>query len=190
MNKELLEGENIFAIQGFLSGDDCDRLIALSEAIGYETATVGDVVVTGFRNNGRVILDDPALAAELWDKARPFLPRVGGWEPVGLNDRFRFYRYDVAETFAPHYDGSYWRGLDEESRLTFMIYLNEGCQGGGTHFYFPGGTLKLVVRPERGKALFFLHLQLHEGAPVTSGRKYALRTDVMYRATKEDIPIP
>jgi hypothetical protein len=29
-------------------------------------------------------------------------------------------------------------------------------------------------------ALVFLHLQLHEGAPVVEGRKYVLRTDVMY----------
>ena len=29
-------------------------------------------------------------------------------------------------------------------------------------------------------ALVFAHLQLHEGAPVLDGRKYVLRTDVMY----------
>lgn len=181
MDKELLDGENIFAIHGFLPGEVCDRLIARSEALGYEAATVGDVLVTQMRNNARVILDDPDLAAELWAPARPFLPDLGGWEAVGFNDRFRFYRYDTAEAFAPHYDGSVSREAGEESRMTFMVYLNEECQGGGTHFYYPGGTLKLVVRPERGKALVFLHLQLHEGAPVTGGRKYALRTDVMYR---------
>ena len=37
-----------------------------------------------------------------------------------------------------------------------------------------------------GKALVFLHLLLHEGAPVTGGRKYALRTDVMYRRLDPD----
>lgn len=142
---------------------------------------MGDVLVTEMRNNARVILDDPDLAAELWARARPFLPQVGGWEAVELNDRFRLYRYDVAEAFAPHYDGSVSRGTDQESRLTFMVYLNDGCQGGGTNFYYPGGTLNLAVRPERGTALVFVHLQLHEGAPVTGGRKYALRTDVMYR---------
>jgi prolyl 4-hydroxylase len=181
MDKELLDGENVFVIHEFLSYQECDDLIARSEALGYEPATVGDVLVTGFRNNARVILDDPDLAATLWARARPFVPQVGGWEAVGFNDRFRCYRYDLAEAFAPHYDGSVWRGLDEESMLTFMVYLNEGCQGGGTNFYYPGGTLKLAVRPERGKALVFLHQQLHEGAPVTGGRKYALRTDVMYR---------
>src|SRR4051794_6596741 len=181
MDKERLDGENVFVIHGFLSGEDCDRLIARSEALGYESATVGDVLVTEFRNNARVILDDPDLAAEFWARARPFVPQVGGWEAVGLNERFRFYRYDMAEAFAPHYDGSVSLGADQESRLTFMVYLNEGFEGGTTNFYFPGATLKFGVRPERGMALVFFHLQLHEGAPVTAGRKYALRTDVMFR---------
>jgi len=29
-------------------------------------------------------------------------------------------------------------------------------------------------------ALVFAHFQLHEGAPVLEGRKYVLRTDVVY----------
>lgn len=181
MRKESLDREDVFVLHDFLSGEECDRLIARSEALGYEAATVGDVLVTGFRNNARVILDDPELAAELWARARPLLPMVGGWEAVGLNARLRFYRYDVSEAFAPHYDGSYSPGDGTESRLTFMIYLNEGCEGGGTNFYAPGGTMRLGVRPERGKALVFAHLLLHEGAAVTEGRKYALGTDVMYR---------
>ena len=37
------------------------------------------------------------------------------------------------------------------------------------------------VKPETGKALVFFHYLLQEGTPVTAGRKYALRTDVMYR---------
>ncbi len=168
-------------IHGFLTGDECDDLIARSEAIGYEAATVGDVLLTQMRNNARVILDDPDLAATLWDRAKPLVPQIDGCEAVGLNDRFRFYRYGTGEAFAPHFDGSVCRGSDEESRLTFMVYLNEGCEGGGTNFYDPRGTLNLAVRPERGMALVFAHLRLHEGAPVTGGRKYALRTDVMYR---------
>jgi hypothetical protein len=30
--------------------------------------------------------------------------------------------------------------------------------------------------------LLFVHERKHEGAPVTSGRKYVLRTDVMYES--------
>jgi hypothetical protein len=39
---------------------------------------------------------------------------------------------------------------------------------------------RLEIKPERGMALVFVHRQLHEGAPVVQGRKYVLRTDVMY----------
>src|SRR5436190_303982 len=36
------------------------------------------------------------------------------------------------------------------------------------------------VKPVTGHALIFLHEMLHEGAAVSAGRKYILRTDVMY----------
>jgi len=129
MHKELRDGENVFVIHGFLSREECDRLIARSESLGYEAATVGDVLVTHMRPNSRVISDDPTLAAELWAWARPFLPPVGGWEAVGLHDRFRSYRYEATESFAPHRDRDYSPGDGTESLPTFMIYLNEACGG-------------------------------------------------------------
>src|SRR3954462_2209634 len=58
---------------------------------------------------------------------------------------------------------------------------NGDCEGGEMNFDHPGGPLKFGGRPGSGMALIFAHLQLHEGAPVRSGRKYALRSDVMCR---------
>ncbi|MBY0457399.1 MAG: 2OG-Fe(II) oxygenase, partial [Gemmataceae bacterium] len=111
-------------------------------------------------------------------------------EATGLNERFRFYRYDEGQTFRPHYDGHFARN-DERSQLTFMIYLSGDCEGGETVIYFsddglsqPDGA-QVRVKPEAGKALVFFHYLLHEGAPVTGGRKYVLRTDVMYRVGDE-----
>ena len=43
----------------------------------------------------------------------------------------------------------------------------------------PDGVTAVV--PEQGMALVFVHAVLHRGAPVTRGRKYVLRSDVMYR---------
>ncbi len=80
MEKELLDGDDIFVIHGFLSGEECDDLIARSEALGYEAATVGDVLLTQMRNNARVILDDLGLASTLWDRARPFIADFRGRE--------------------------------------------------------------------------------------------------------------
>jgi hypothetical protein len=66
-----------------------------------------------------------------------------------------------------------------------MIYLNDDFDGGATSFrYDYGGTSidgALHVTPRRGMALLFHHPILHRGDPVAVGRKYVLRTDVMYR---------
>ena len=55
-----------------------------------------------------------------------------------------------------------------------MIYLNDDFEGGAT--ILSG----ISVKPRRGMALVFIHELLHEGAPVTKGRKYVLRSDVMF----------
>lgn len=111
---------------------------------------------------------------------------------VGLNERMRILRYDKGTYFAPHYDGTYVRnmeaGLDrkgEVSFVTFQLYLNEGCGGGTTRFLARGrdrnGHMNFVdVMPKIGSVLLFQHDCYHEGAKVTSGRKYVIRSDVMY----------
>jgi len=51
----------------------------------------------------------------------------------------------------------------------------EEFEGGETNF--AGG---ISVKPETGMVLVFQHQLLHEGAAVTKGRKYVLRSDVMF----------
>ena len=97
-------------------------------------------------------------------------PTIGRSTAVGFNERFRFYRYDVGQKFAPHYDGHFQRDDGDRSELTVLFYLNDDFAGGETEFYTDDRTLRYSIRPERGMALVFAHLQLHEGAPVTSGR--------------------
>ena len=57
--------------------------------------------------------------------------------------------------------------------------INDGFEGGAAAFH--DSRPRLMITPEQGKALVFYHRQLHEGMPVVKGRKYVLRTDVMYR---------
>ena len=111
---------------------------------------------------------------------------------VGLNERMRILRYDAGTYFAPHYDGTYVRNMEagwdrkgEMSFVTFQLYLNEGCGGGTTRFLARGrdknGQVDYVdVVPKTGSVLLFQHDCYHEGARVTSGRKYVIRSDVMY----------
>src|SRR5262249_9725537 len=182
MHLQPLDGESVFVIHDLLSPPECAELIARSQALGYEVAAVGGELVPQLRNNGRAFLEDAALAAELWRRATLFVPaRLGATQACGLHERFRFYRYETAEQFGLHMDGSVRRGETEESQLTFMVYLSGVEEGGETNIYRAGGRLQFAVLPSPGKALGFDHRRLQEGAPVRRGRKYVLRTDVLYR---------
>jgi len=185
MNKEQIDGDRIFVVREFLTPEECGHFVARSERAGYEDATIttadGFVMAKEVRDNARLILDDASLAERWWSRAKPFVPEtIDGWRAVGLNERFRFYRYDSGQKFLPHFDGYFGRDNGERSQLTFMVYLNGDFSGGETRFFGDNRELHATVRPERGMALGFVHLQLHEGAPVVTGRKYVLRTDVMY----------
>ena len=97
-----------------------------------------------------------------------------------MNERFRIYRYQKYQEFRSHSDGKFHRSDLEESKLTFMIYLNDDFQGGGTNFD------DFVAWPETGMGLCFDHSLRHEGAMVLDGVKYALRSDIMYKAVHGD----
>ncbi len=193
MRKQLLtERDDLFVVHEFLSPEECEAYIALSEGVGFGDAPInsysGPVVRKDIRNNDRVMIDEPRLAAEIWERLQPHFPsRVQFWLPVGLNERFRFYRYDPGQQFDWHFDGCYERSPLERSAFTFMIYLNGGVAGGATEFNMRsrGGVQNddpiIRVQPEEGKALVFPHNILHRGAPVADGRKYVMRTDVMCR---------
>jgi prolyl 4-hydroxylase len=181
---QYLNGRKIFVIPQFLTPAECSAFIEKSEQIGYADAPIntsfGTVMLKDVRDNQRILLDDPELASVWWERAKELLVEEWfGWKVVGLNERFRFYRYDPGQRFAPHTDGCFERDTGEQSHFTFLVYLNDGFEGGATAFYESRDSL--LVWPQAGKALVFYHRQVHEGMPVARGRKYVLRTDVMYR---------
>jgi prolyl 4-hydroxylase len=170
---------SIFTIRDVLTADECQQMIAFAEQRGFDAATINALGVQRLdkdtRNNDRVIDDDFELAKRLWSRVEKFMPRMLSGRPVrGLNERFRYYRYTPGQRFAWHFDGSFARPNGEVSLLTFMIYLNEGYEGGETQFE------SVSVAGKLGMALVFEHELLHEGAEVTGGIKYVLRSDVMY----------
>jgi prolyl 4-hydroxylase len=171
--------DGIYVLPDVLTPDECRDVVAFTEARGYEAAPI--TTASGFkmrpdiRNNTRMVVDDRARADLLWQRTRDQIPAfLQGRQAIGLNERFRFYRYDPGERFAFHRDGSFRRDNGEESQLTFMVYLNEGFEGGQTVFQ------ETSITPTTGMALIFEHKLVHEGAAVISGRKYVLRSDVMY----------
>lgn len=172
--------DKIFTVEDFLSTEECVEYIALSEEIGYEMAKVntegGQRVLTQVRNNNRAFYKSEELAQLLWEKAKPFVPeKIGSSIAIGLNELFRFYRYQPGQQFRGHFDQSYIRNESEASYVTFMLYLNDDFEGGETTFQ------EIWIEPKQGTALIFMHNLYHSGGEVTKGIKYVLRTDVMYR---------
>jgi predicted 2-oxoglutarate/Fe(II)-dependent dioxygenase YbiX len=177
-------GDSIVTIRGLFTPEECAAWVGTAEGVGFHEAPIttgaGFVMMPEVRNNTRVILDDVPRARALWD-------RLGAWVPpardrgqaAGLNERFRFYRYAPGQFFRWHRDGAFFRGARERSMVTALVYLNDDFDGGSTDFDLGGEDLRVV--PERGLVLLFDHRLRHQGAPVERGRKYVLRTDVMYR---------
>lgn len=166
-----------------MTREECGQMIAAAEARGFEP--MGARYPDDYRNNDRALLDDEALATRLFERLRSSLPlrweEDGAvWRLHGLNSRFRFCRYRDGQQFTKHRDGAWSRTADERSWLTVMLYLNDAREfvGGATRFYETGVE---GVAPGEGQAIVFDHRIWHDGEAVTSGVKYVMRTDVMYR---------
>ena len=171
--------DKIWLIEDFLTPTECDDLIIFSEQKGYSEADVGlssgAKMMKNVRDNDRLIYEDRKLADDLGNKflsSKHFV--VDGIAPLELNKRFRFYRYDSGQRFKRHIDGRVIIG-NIESRVTFMIYLNNDYEGGETKFDH------ITIIPKKGLALCFIHEQKHESVAITNGVKYVLRSDIMYK---------
>lgn len=204
MRTEQWFNDYVFTVEEFLTAQECDDYIQMSEDVGYEDALVtvgesgnsinpqtkGQQLRTDVRNNQRVVFMNDAIAKFLWERALDFVPMEHeGRSAIGCNEMLRFYRYDPGQQFDWHQDFPYERDNGEKSFWTLMIYLNEGFQGGATSFedsYSLESFDPLEITPKRGMALFFDHSVHHKGEPVQQGRKYVLRTDVMYSSDDPD----
>lgn len=198
-------GRYAVMLHGVFSASECDELIERAERRGFEPALVNvgggnEIKNTEFRNSDRCIIDDHDLSRKIRVAAvvhndprllKASFRRVqdcADVSAVGLNERLRFLRYDEGNFFRPHFDGSYVRGHEagdragERSLVTCQLYLNEGFVGGATRFVDPRSEGRGVdVVPRAGSVLLFEHALYHEGAELVSGRKYVIRTDVMYK---------
>lgn len=174
-----------FVLYNVFTKKECDEYIRSAEQKGFETALLNvggnqQVLRTDVRNSSRCIWDSTKEVDKIWKRIRTFIPEVWCNRMVkGLNERLRILRYDPGEYFKPHYDGQYRRENGERSYVTIQIYLNEGFTGGSTTFIGTDGKRQEVV-PKTGSILIFEHPILHEGSELISGRKYTIRTDVMY----------
>lgn len=191
----------IGAISNFLMEDECRRWIQWGENVGFEEAKQKQTSAMAFRDNGRIEFESEEVANLLWLRLRPFVPEeIPGEGPafrcaLGCSPRIRVYRYAPGQRFGQHVDGSRDEpSLGGRTHFTVLVYLNGGekdperrVRGGETCFWKDKDgnptTMVLAFPPTLGVCLFHGHgneCMIHEGAPVQSGAKYVLRTDVVY----------
>lgn len=195
-----------FLITNALSRRECAAVIAAGHAIGLRTdpADIDDVSGALRLQYCEFIVWQQTIES-LWSRISDLMPAGA----VGVNPRWRFFRYGPGTIYRRHVDGS-WpaNALNDQgeyvvdtsngkirSRLTFLIYLTEGFNGGSTTFFGampgePGVISARGVVPQIGSVLCFPHgdaedSPVHEGSAVTQSvngeaYKYVIRTDVFF----------
>ena len=199
-----------FQLLNVLTKGECDELRQITESLGY----IADAAVSlprSVRHNDSVtwVVDDET-ETRIWSRCEEYIHHGQDWflgkKPCGLNQRFRFYRYQPGDYFKAHTDGS-WPGskvidgqlehnafADRWSQLTILLFLTDDYQGGGTCFYPMGlhGVENsereaecVTVRTPQGGALCFPHGNhplhcLHSSEPIIAGEKYIIRSDVLF----------
>jgi hypothetical protein len=202
----------VFQLLNLLSPDECRASIDAIETMGFtEDAAVS--LGRNIRHNMNLNwVVDSVTERLIWSRAAPLFSddttRFMAKEPLGLNQRFRFYRYEKGDFFSTHTDGA-WPGSrivngqivpdafgDRYSQYTFLILLNGDFSGGETQFLVdkndpakparnPKDANVVGVRTPAGGALCFPHgmhpLQyLHSSQTIAEGVKYIIRTDVLF----------
>jgi prolyl 4-hydroxylase len=176
----------LIKIDNFLDQNECDALVRLSKQHlrPSELPVRDEDHYKGFRTSSTCDLpftQDP-LAFEIDTKIVKALG-LG----VGEREVIQAQHYGVGQQFKAHYDyfapGStdfkVYQKQGGQRTWTFMIYLNEACEGGETEFV----KLGLKFKPKTGTALVWNNLHadgevnentLHQAHPITSGEKIVI----------------
>lgn len=201
-----------FQMYGVLSAEECSRLIKLTESLGYLPDAAVSLPRDVRHNDSVVWITDEATDGIIWgriaEQMKHDVSLYNGKQPLGINARFRFYRYQKGDYFSFHGDGA-WPGSrvidgklvtnaypDRYSQMTLLLFLNDDFDGGATRFLLQpedvNGQVEsdaspvADIRTPAGGALCFPHgahplHRSHSSEPILGGAKYIIRTDVLFR---------
>jgi len=183
------EGQPLIAsIPGFVPAAVCDWIIGQSRDF-LRPASVYNAAGAGLQDQARTnsgtgfsLLDLDVVLALVRARIAATIP-----QPIGTLETTNVLHYAVGQKFSPHFDfidpATPELAADVAAKGqrtgTFLIYLNDGYEGGETDF----PLLKRKVRGAKGDALYFRNVDAagnpdpmtyHAGLPPTSGEKWVL----------------
>lgn len=171
----------LYTIDNFLTPEECEKVIALTESKLRPSLVTHDNGDKAFRTSQTCHLNETGdgFVRYIDEKISHAIGiRLPYSEPIQAQ------RYAVGQEFKPHHDYfaadaeiyQKFAGEQGQRTWTFMIYLNDTPQGGGTHFLH----LNHIFYPKQGMAVVWNNLfpdgkvnrySLHHGMPVEAGKK-------------------
>ena len=190
--REVAEVPGTFQLLNVLTGYECDQFVNITDTLGYHLDAPVSLPHSVRHNTNLNWIVDESIDGPIWSRCGELIAdQVMGQSALGLNARFRFYRYASGDFFKPHTDAA-WPGSrvvdhtlvhdaygDRNSQMSCLLFLSDGYSGGRTLFYVPskehpGETNVVAVATPKGAALCFPHgfhplHCLHAGEPVGDG---------------------
>ncbi len=173
----------LFAVGEFFSPEECDRLMAMIDAVAQPSRAFDAAYESGYRTSysGDVDPHDPFVR-----KIQRRIDDLLGFDPA-YGETIQGQRYLPGQEFQPHTDWfpggtAYWEQEKDrggQRSITAMAYLNPVEEGGATAF----PRLGLSVDPKPGALLIWNNADtdgtpnpftIHAGTPVVRGVKYII----------------
>jgi len=169
----------IVSFDTFLSAEEADRVIQVGGR-GWRRSQAGDGV-QAVRTSSTAWCDHNSCGAD------PMLARLRKrianltLVPERNAEHLQVLKYEVGQFYRTHHDQNSPTTSAWGPRMyTFFMYLNDGAEGGETHF----PKLNISIKPKRGRAVLWPSVldkdpnerdfrTEHEAVTVTSGIKYA-----------------
>ena len=179
-----MKNPRIIVLGGFLSDEECDKMVALAGPRMARSETVDNLTGGSEVNVARTSRGMFFERGEtgVIDRVEKRIAALLNW-PVKNGEGLQVLHYQPGAEYKPHYD--YFDPVHPGSAPilkrggqrvgTLLMYLNTPKKGGGTTFPDVG----FEVAPIKGNAVFFSYdrahvntKSLHGGAPVIEGEKW------------------
>jgi prolyl 4-hydroxylase len=171
----------VYALPGFLSPDECARLVEMIDSVARPSTLFEDTLSEGYRTSWSGDIDPSDTFVRMIERR---LSDLTGIE-LACGEAIQGQRYEPGQYYREHFDwfdtnAAYWTSEQKrggQRSWTAMAYLNDVEEGGQTDFL----NLGVKVPPQKGALLLWNnvtpegepnHYTLHYARPVSKGVKY------------------